>query len=148
MTYESIDALVRQFLDRSLRAQDWTHSTHIAVGAWHVHQHGPEEALKRLRHGIRALNQAHGTPNTEGRGYHETITVAYVRLLDEALKSLHAVNSFHTQVQVILNSSLCENRFLLRFWSHDLLMSAQARAEWVPPDISPLALPPAWRCPS
>jgi len=30
---------------------------------------------------------------------------------------------------------------LLRFWSTEVLMSIEARREWVPPDVAPLALP-------
>ena len=34
-----------------------------------------------MRAGILRLNAAHGTPNSDTRGYHETITRAYLVLL-------------------------------------------------------------------
>ena len=76
-----LDALVGRFLDRTLPKVEWTHQAHLAVGAWHVDRYGPDEALTRLRDGIRALNDSHGTINSASSGYHETITRAYVRLI-------------------------------------------------------------------
>src|SRR5690606_29734789 len=80
-----LEDLVARFLPGTLPGEEWTHEAHLAVGLWHVHRYGAEEAIDRLRAGITALNARHGTPNTETRGYHETITVAYVRLLDQFL---------------------------------------------------------------
>ncbi len=133
--------LVAAFRACTLPKEEWTHLAHLRVGAWHVHHHGGAEALALLRSGIRRLNDAHGTPNSTDSGYHETITVAYVRLIEERFAGLDAGLSLERRVELLTNGLLAERSVLFRFWSRDLLMSARARAEWVPPDLAPLAAP-------
>ena len=123
------------------RAQ-WTHLAHLRVGAWHVHHFGATEALVRLRHGIRALNVANGTANTPTGGYHETITAAYVTLIDAWLEqAADATVSLELRVDQMLSGPIADRKVLLRFWSQETLMSPAARAAWVAPDLAPLALP-------
>jgi hypothetical protein len=78
---EELDDLVLRFRESRLAREEWTHLAHLAVGTWHARRSGPERAIDQLRERIRRLNDFHGTPNTETRGYHETITRAYVFLL-------------------------------------------------------------------
>ncbi len=123
------------------RAQ-WTHLAHLRVGAWHVHHFGATEALVRLRHGIRALNVANGVANTPTGGYHETITAAYVTLIDAWLEQeADPAVSLELRVDRMLSGPIADRKVLLRFWSQETLMSPAARAAWVPPDLAPLALP-------
>src|SRR5262245_12644919 len=71
------ERLVERFLDRTLPKSEWTHASHLRVGLWHVRNFTPDIALAQLREGIKRLNEAHGTPNTDRGGYHETITRFY-----------------------------------------------------------------------
>ena len=120
--------------------EEWTHQAHLAVGLWHVDRYGPDEALVRLRNGIQRLNDSHGTPNSATRGYHETITRAYVQLLSEFLASCPTAMPLSERVARLLASPLADKDALLRFYSSDRLMSSRARAEWVPPDILALGV--------
>lgn len=140
---DRLDDLVARFHAAVIPHAEWTHTAHLTVGAWHVDRHGPEEALARLRRGIRTLNDTHGTPNSPTRGYHETITRAYVTLLADALAAFPVATPLPERVARILASPLAEREVLLRFWSRERLMSPAARAEWVEPDLAPLRLPPA-----
>ena len=141
MSLSSLDDLVDRFSTQTLAKDEWTHAAHLSVGAWHVHKFGPDEAMSRLRRGIRALNDRHGTPNTDSSGYHETITVAYVRLMDQFLSAFETDRSIEERVAILVKGPLSNRGLLLRFWSRDLLMSPSARANWTPPDLMPLALP-------
>jgi hypothetical protein len=132
---------VARFLAGTLPREEWTHAAHLSVGLWHVHRYGPEEALARLRVGIRALNDRHGTPNTETSGYHETITAAYVRLIDQFLSTGVGRTGADSRLPDLLSGPLVERAFLFRFWSREVLMSPAARATWTPPDLSPLLWP-------
>ena len=67
---------------------------------WHIDRYGTEEALSRLRVGIRRLNESHGTPNSDDDGYHETITRAYVQLLSQYYASCPAEMSLGERVTV------------------------------------------------
>jgi hypothetical protein len=137
----ALDEFAARFLSRAIPREEWTHLAHLRVGAWHVHHFGPDDALRRLRDGIRALNDSHGTANTDSSGYHETITVAYVRLLDRFLATFDGRVALEDRVRELLGGPLADRAVLLRFWSKELLMSPQARREWVPPDLAPLEAP-------
>jgi hypothetical protein len=108
-----------------------------------VHHHGAEAALALLRNGIRRLNDHHGTVNSPTSGYHETITAAYLRLIDEFLRAFAPEVALERRVDLLVGGPLADRSALLEFWSRGLLMSERARATWVPPDLAPLALPAA-----
>ena len=59
-----VDDLAARFSAGTISREEWTHLAHLAVGTWHVQRYGPDEALTRLRAGIRRLNDLHGTPNS------------------------------------------------------------------------------------
>jgi hypothetical protein len=92
-----------------------------------------------LRAGIRRLNESHGGVNSDTRGYHETITVCYVRLLEQFLDAGPAAPLPH-RVAVLLDSPLAAKPMLSAFYSTDRLMSTTARAQWVEPDLAPLSI--------
>lgn len=143
-----LDALAARFERAAIPREEWTHAAHLTIGVWHVHRFGPEGAIERLRRGIRALNDRHGTANTESSGYHETITIAYVRLIDLFLSAGDAGAPLERRVEQLLASPLADRAHLLQFWSRERLMSPAARAAWTPPDLSPLALRPRPRPPA
>jgi hypothetical protein len=126
-----VEDLVARFSGCTLPKPERTHHAHLTVGLWHVRQYGADEALTRLRAGIRRLNDSHGTPNSATRGYHETITRAYVMLLTDFLAS--CPESLDEQVARLLQSPVAEKDYLLRFYSSEQLMSPEARAGWVAP---------------
>ena len=107
---------------------------------WHVYRYGTEEALSRLRVGIRRLNDSHGTPNSNEDGYHETITRAYTELLSQYYASCPAEMLFGERVSRLLRSPLANKDALYKFYSRETLTSVEARVRWVEPDIAPLRL--------
>jgi hypothetical protein len=134
----ALDALAERFAAAAIPPGEWTHLAHLRVAAWHVHHLVPEEALERMRSGIRRLNLVHGTANSTARGYHETITAAYLRLVAQFLAAAPAVTPFETRVDELLGSPLAQRDFLLQFYSRKLLLSVRARKRWVEPDLAPL----------
>lgn len=140
LRFVKLDDLVARFVACRLPHSEWTHQAHLAVGAWHVAHFGADEALARLRVGIRQLNDSHGTPNSAARGYHETITRAYVQLLAEFLNSVPQTMPLAERVARLLASRLAAKEALLQFYSRERLMSSEARATWIEPDLLPLQL--------
>jgi hypothetical protein len=137
VTEQELEDLVARFLDRTLPHSEWTHRAHLCVGMWHVHRFGEDEALFRLRDCIRLLNEVHGTPNSETRGYHETITRAYVTILSSYLASGNG-ESLGESVSSFLASPAAGKDYLLHFYSKERLMSVEARAAWMEPDLGDL----------
>ena len=134
------EALAARFTALTLPKDEWTHAAHLIVGAWHVDRYGPVEALDRLRRGIRRLNESHGNTNTATDGYHETITAAYVTLLAAYLDACPPELPLAARVDRLLVSPLAGRDMLLSFYSRERLLSTDARARWVEPDLAPLGL--------
>jgi hypothetical protein len=135
---ESLDDLVERFVSCRIPKSEWTHHAHLAVGMWLVHVYGPDDALVRLRNGIKRLNDSHGTPNSEIHGYHETITRAYVEVLAQFLGS--SSEPLEQRLHVLLNGPLAAHDLLLTFYRRDTLMSVNARKAWVEPDVAPISV--------
>lgn len=140
---DGVAALAARFRAHTLSADEWTHVAHLTVGAWHVDRYGEVEGLERLRTGILSLNVVHGTLQTETRGYHETITRAYVVLIADFLGACPKASSLHDRVSWLVASPLAGQDALLTYYSRDLLMSLPARRGWVEPDRTALRFPPA-----
>ena len=139
----ALDDLVTAFLSATLPRAEWTHEAHLRVGAWHVHHHGADGASSLLRERIRRLNDSHGTVNSATSGYHETITVAYARLIAEFLAApAPPTADLEARVAALLASPLADRAALFRFWSRERLLSPEARGAWLPPDLAPLRWPP------
>lgn len=117
-------------LDRTLPKPEWTHEAHVAACWAAVRDHGHDDALALLRDGIRRYNEATGVENTPTSGYHETITRYYV----------HAVAAIVDQPFAdVLAHHTTGREGPLRHWSREVLFSSEARADWVEPDLTPLA---------
>jgi hypothetical protein len=135
---EGVEAIAARFAAAAIPAVDWTHETHLMIGAWHVARFGPDAALDRLRAGIRALNAAHGTIDSDTRGYHETITRAYVRLIASFIGGRPEGEALDATVAALLASPLAARDVMARHYSKALLFSVAARRGWVEPDREPL----------
>jgi len=138
ITDADIDALATRFEAAAIPATEWTHHAHLTVGAWHVARYGRDAALDRMRAGIRRLNAAHGTIDSDTRGYHETITCAFVRLLAAFLAARPAGEPLAATVAALLAGPLAARDVLLGHYSRERLLSVAARRGWVDPDLAPL----------
>ena len=76
-----VERVVAGFTDGTLPHAEWTHRAHLTVALWYATHHEAAEALDLVRAGILRLNAAHGVPTTPTRGYHETITRFYMRVV-------------------------------------------------------------------
>jgi len=138
MADHTLDELAAAFTALTLPKPAWTHAAQLRVGAWHVHHLGAERALETLRPGIRRLNESHGGVNTASAGYHETITAAYVRVIAQFLAATDASTPLDTRVAELVVGPLGHRELLFRFWSRERLLSNEARAAWLEPDLAPL----------
>jgi hypothetical protein len=137
-TRDEFADLLWRFRKRTLPKASWTHAAHLAVGLWHVRRYGPERALPLLRARIRLLNDAHGTPNSDTQGYHETVTKAYAELIAALLGTLAPGTPVIDCIHSLLASPVSAKDALLTYYSRERLMSVEARRQWVEPDRRPL----------
>ena len=128
---------MKDFEHQTLTSIRWTHREHVGVAALYVRR-TPADAEGAMRNGITKLNASHGVQNSETSGYHETLTVAWVRLLLQLSES-HPNSSEITFVNDAL-SAFADKRLLLTYYSREKIMSTEARRSWVEPDLLPLRL--------
>ena len=133
-----VEALAARFDAAAIPASEWTHHAHLTIGAWHVARFGPDAALEALRAGIRRLNAAHGTIDSDTRGYHETITRAYVRVIASFLRGRPPGEPLEGSIAVLLAGPLAARDLMMRHYSRERLFSVAARRGWVDPDLEPL----------
>ena len=80
MAYEFLESepaftdFLTRFQQGTLPRPLWTHAAHLAIGAWHLLSYDENEAIQRVRTGIRHYNECAGIQNTADSGYHETLT--------------------------------------------------------------------------
>jgi hypothetical protein len=138
LTADELEALAARFEAGEVPRPEWTHEAHLRMGAWHVARFGAGQALPLLRARITRLNERNGVANTPDGGYHETVTAAYVRLIDAHLRACTPGTPLDEQVRLLVASPLARRDLLLDYYSRERLMSRAARAAWVEPDLRPL----------
>lgn len=133
------DEHLQRFEDHTLPIELWNHRAHLKVAYLYLQRFSFEETLKRLQTGIRAYNVAKGIVDFPTGGYHETMTQAWLHLVHTTFCQFGPAENadafFDAQTQ--LNGK----RALLLFYSRDRIMSAEAKASFVPPDLAPLPKP-------
>ena len=134
MTDAYIESFVQAFEFGSLSRPEWTHSRHLIMALWYLRRHRRDEATTLIRDGIRRHNEC----QENFTGYHETITLAWVAVIERFL----AVRALDLPVSVLAGELLgqCgDKNYLLRFYSRERLLCDEARARWVPPDLAAIA---------
>jgi len=132
----AIDRIGRGLIDRSLPKAEWTHAAHFAAAFWLLRR--PEmHAMRDMPDLIRAYNEATGVPNTDTSGYHETITIASLRLA-RAWLAARSHEPLHAALNELLASDCGRSDWLLAYWSRSLLLSVAARRAWIEPDLKAL----------
>lgn len=135
----------RDFRERfeaaALRAEEWDHRALLRAAFLALRRHGWPEALRRVRRGIRHLDRVHGLRDGDPRGYHETLTLCWLRLLGEALERGGPAADFAGFAA--RHPEQLEPDRVLRHYSRERLASPRARREFVLPDRAPLPKAPA-----
>lgn len=126
------DEFLAAFEAAAIPRPEWTHEAHVRMAFLYLSRFRAELALERVRGGIKKLNaRIGGSPD----GYHETITVAFVRVIASRLVRGDDFPTFRDRNPDLLDRTLTA---LLRHYSKDRLHSPEARREFVEPDVSPL----------
>ncbi len=132
-----IERIARGLVDRTLPKSGWTHAAHFAAACWLLRNRG-EAAFHDLPPLIRAYNESTGVANTDTSGYHETITLASLRLARTWLTD-RPRTPLHTALAELLGGPHGRSDWLLAYWSRERLFSVAARRSWVEPDLRAFA---------
>jgi len=127
------DDFVTAFLSGSLPKSQFHHRDHLRLTWVLVRLTGEEQAMKRVTSGIRYFATQHG----QAEKYHETMTRFWVLLVGHmvaARPDLTTFDEFLAAFPMLLDKDLPYHH-----WRRETMLSPDARAHWVEPDI--LALP-------
>jgi hypothetical protein len=123
------EAFARAFESGSVTPAQFDHVAHVRVAWVYLREtESLEEALSRMRGEIRRFAAAAGVPQK----YHETITVLWMRLLEEVR---FAGASRELSDVLLEHPALADKDLPLRYYSRARLFSDEARAGWVEPDL-------------
>lgn len=130
---------LRRFEACLLTREEWTHRAHVKTGYLYLRRFPFDEALQRVRTGIRALNATLGTKETLTRGYNETTTRAFLHLIAATMQAYgeaipaSSADSFCDQHPQLLT------RHVLRFfYSPRQSLNPLSKTEFVEPDLATL----------
>lgn len=136
-SFDEVLELIRGFESGALPHAQWTHKAHLTVACWYLVCYPEPEATQRIRAGIQSYNEAHGILTTKERGYHETITLFWVRMIRHYLSKATLECSLVHLLNDLLNR-YADKELPFEYYSRDRLMSWEARAGIVEADLKPL----------
>ncbi len=127
------EEFLQMFEQCSLSGKCWTHVAHVRM-AWLQMQRSAsyEEALERIRNGIMAFNAS-----VHSVGYHETITVAFARLIFYR-RQISNADTWQQFIDVHEDLISKESPILHEYYSPETLASPEARSSFIEPDRKPL----------
>jgi hypothetical protein len=136
-TEPEISAFLHAFEQCTLPKAEWTHSAHLLIGACYVHTLGESEAIAAMRTNVSRFNESVGGRNTDTSGYHETITVAWIKLLAALLAQAQPITRESFANMAVAHFAPRRDLFA-RHYDFDLLQSTPARLRWIEPNLAPL----------
>jgi len=131
-TEPELDEFLAAFESGTLPKERWTHAAHLLTGACYVHRLGQSAAIDHMRHSVRRYNEAVGGENTATSGYHETITVFWIKVLDAVLRQTPLITRAGF-ASLIVERFTTQRDLFRRFYDFDVIASTEARAAWIPP---------------
>jgi hypothetical protein len=141
----SDDEFLAGFEACTLARSVWTHEAHVRMAWLYLSRYSLTEAIERAQIGIRKLNAAFiaaqpPKPQRESSpqgGYHDTITVAFVRLIAARFRGDDTFETFHNLNPDLFDRTLTS---LHRHYTQELLNSPEARIKFIEPDLEKLPI--------
>ncbi|MEL6363444.1 MAG: hypothetical protein AAFR11_01220 [Pseudomonadota bacterium] len=128
------DAILDGVIERTLPKARWNHAAHVVFAVALLGRMTLEEAEETAPRLIRLYNEATGVSNTADGGYHHTITVFFLRSIEEFLAALGDA-PLAERCAAVLASPIGAKDFPERAYERALLESPVARLGWVEPRL-------------
>ena len=124
------EAFARAFEAGAVTPEQFDHAAHLRVAWVYLREAGSADAaLPRIREAIQRFAAAAGA----ARKYHETITVVWMRLLEDA--GAQVPGPCELTVLLRRHPELADKNLPLKHYSRERLFSEDARERYVPPDL-------------
>lgn len=124
------EALIQSFEAAEMPPGGFPHREHVRVAWWYLRHYPWLTALDRFRTGLRRFAEAQGATQK----YHETVTTAYVLLINERLEADGRNLTWEEFAVRHADLLAWQPSILDRFYTGETLMSDRARRIFVMPD--------------
>jgi hypothetical protein len=135
------DDLLERFERCAIPRPEWTHRAHVQIAYLYVKAHPFPEALNRVRCGIQALNAANGVEEGPRSGYNETITVAFLRLVECAFRVYDVTQPPTSDEFCDRHPELMTPKVIKLFYSPLVLGNPRSKTQFLEPDLAKLPTP-------
>ena len=122
----------------TLERAEWTHEAHVGATTYLLLKRRDVDLDTELPGIIRRFNESVGGVNSDGEGYHETITRVFLHGVRLFLEGADLRKPLHDLVNELLLSAIGKRDWPLRFYSRERLFSVEARRHFVEPDLQAL----------
>jgi len=112
--------------------EHFRHADHIRLAWIYLRQHEYPVAEDRMRRSIHQFARQVGAAHK----YHETITIAWMRLVRTASQFSSRIETFEEFVRA--HEWLLNKEAIFEFYSPERIKSESARTGWVEPDLKPI----------
>jgi hypothetical protein len=123
----------------TLPPADWNHRAHVRLAFVYLQGRSFDDALGRMREELHRQVARREVVDALESGYHETMTVAWLRLVRSAMADHGPYDSFDALARE--HPHLLERRLLRVFYSRARLTTWDAKRAFLDGDLA--ALPPA-----
>ncbi len=131
--------LLSQFEACMLPGEFWTHRAHVRVAYLYLSQLPFDEAIVKLRQGIKAYNSSRNVEESATSGYNDTTTVAFAHIVAATIAAYGRAFPVATSDEFCdTHGQLMSPKILRMFYSPERRMHPDAKAKFIEPDLAPL----------
>jgi LDH2 family malate/lactate/ureidoglycolate dehydrogenase len=127
---------LQQILTGELPLDQWHHRQHVRLAYLQLVQNPFAQAVSSTRRCIKAYNAAKNIPETPDRGYNETLTFAWLQIIQSVIEDYGQADDSESFYEN--NRQLHNPDSIYLFYSRQLLLGNQAKTHFVEPDVTPL----------
>ena len=124
--------VLRKFEQCEFQAEDFHHRDHLAVMVCYLERMPLRQALVHMREALLRFTAHHNR-----KGYNETITRFWIAKVARVLATLPRELPLEELVERVCET-LGSKELLFDYYSRELVMSEQAKLNWLEPDLKPL----------
>jgi hypothetical protein len=137
MRHGNIDdaKFLEQFESATWPLGSWHHRQHIKVAYLYLRRYPFEQAQAHIREKIKAYNAAKQVPDGQFAGYHDTMTQAWMHLVYFTLCEFGPAENADAFFDA--SPQLWGKKILRLYYGKDVFTSLEAKANFMPPDITP-----------
>ena len=129
--------ILRKFEDATIARDAWKHAEHMVVALFYLREMDLEAATAKMRSGIlNLLVRGFEVDLTKEMPYHETITVFWMRLVNDYLNRSNGGFMLEKANEL---AALYDKDHPLKYYSKEVLFSDAARKAFLEPDLAPQA---------